>query len=152
MNTYCFHHSQQAYMQMRHDKKERQRQKDPNPDSIHPSVQTLSIPPPPAFHLNRPPSLTLERRLEWPLGLRGDAREVAALAVLPVNKRRVLGDAVVPDHDGALLPLDAHLEVGAVGEVVVQELEERFGLLLLEADDVAGDFLQGVSKCQVLSK
>lgn len=61
------------------------------------------------------------------------------LAVLPVNQRRVLRDAVVPDHDGAGLPLDARLEVGAVREVVVQELEEGVRLLLLEADDVAGD-------------
>lgn len=46
------------------------------------------------------------------------------LSVLPVDERRVLGHSVVPDDHGALLPLDAHLEVGSVGQVVVQELKK----------------------------
>lgn len=71
---------------------------------------------------------------------------MAPLPVLPVDQRRVLRDAVVPHHDRALLPLDARLEVGAVREVVVQELEQRVRLFLLEADDVAGDcVVRGVS-------
>lgn len=65
------------------------------------------------------------------------------LPVLPVDQRRVLRDAVVPDDNGALLPLDAGLEVGAEGEVVVQEFEQRVGFFFLEADNVAGDFGRG---------
>jgi len=83
--------------------------------------------------------LTLVRSLIRPLRLGGDSGQMPALAVLPVDESRVLGDAVVPDDDSALLPLDADLEVGAVGEVVVQELEDGVRLLLLEADDVTGD-------------
>jgi hypothetical protein len=64
---------------------------------------------------------------------------VPPLPVLPVDERRVLRHAVVPHHHGPLLPLDARLEVGAVREVVVQELEDCVRLLLFEADDVAGD-------------
>lgn len=62
-----------------------------------------------------------------------------ALTVRPVEDSRVLRDPVVPNHDGALLPLDACLEVGAVGQVVVQELEQRVGLFAFQADNVAGD-------------
>lgn len=58
------------------------------------------------------------------------------LPALPIHQGRVLRHAVVPDDDGALLPLDAGLEIGAVREMVVQELEERIRLLLLETDDV----------------
>jgi len=64
---------------------------------------------------------------------------MAALPVRPVDQRRVLRYTVVPDDDGALLPLDARLEVGAIREVVVQELEDRVRLFLFEAYNVAGD-------------
>lgn len=61
------------------------------------------------------------------------------LAALPVDQGAVLRDSVVPDDDGARLPLDAGLEVSAVGKVVVEELEQGVGLFLLEADDLTGD-------------
>ena len=61
------------------------------------------------------------------------------LPARPVNQRRVLRHAVIPDHNGARCPLDARLEVCSVREVVVQKLEERVGLFFLEADDVASD-------------
>lgn len=64
---------------------------------------------------------------------------MAALARLPVDDGRVLRDAVVPDDDSALLPLDAGLEVRPVRQVVVQEPEEHFRLLVLEADDAPRD-------------
>lgn len=57
-------------------------------------------------------------------------------AILPINQRRVRGDAVVPDDDGVGLPLDTAVQVLAVGQMVVQELEQVVALLLLEADDV----------------
>ena len=56
----------------------------------------------------------------------------------------MLRDAVVPNHDGAGLPLDAGLEVSALGEVGVEEVEEGVGLFLLEADDLAGDCTGGI--------
>ena len=83
--------------------------------------------------------LALKRCLKRPLGLRRDAGQVAALPVLPVDEGRVLRDAVVPHDDGALLPLDTRLEVAAKGEVVVQELEQRVRLFLLQAYNVARD-------------
>lgn len=78
-------------------------------------------------------------RLKRPLRLRRDARQMPPLPVLPVNQRRVLRHAIVPHHHRPLLPLDARLEVRAVREVVVQELEDRIRLLLLEPDNVAGN-------------
>lgn len=61
------------------------------------------------------------------------------VAALPVDEGRVLRDAVVPDHHGALLPLDAGLEVGAPRQVLVEELEEGVRLFVLQADDGPGD-------------
>lgn len=43
----------------------------------------------------------------------------------------MLSDSVIPDDNGAFFPLDAGLEVGAVGQVVVEELEDGVGLFLL---------------------
>ncbi len=63
----------------------------------------------------------------------------ALVGAVEVEQRRVLGDAVVPDNDGALVPLDARLEVGAQGQVAVEEVEQGVGLLLLEADDLTRD-------------
>jgi hypothetical protein len=62
-----------------------------------------------------------------------------SLARLPVDKGSVLNGSVVPDDDGLLLPLDAGVEVGAPGDVLVEEVEDGVGLFLLEADNVAGD-------------
>jgi hypothetical protein len=36
----------------------------------------------------------------------------------------MLRQSVVPDYDGSRFPLDSSLEVRAVGEVVIQELQE----------------------------
>ena len=80
-----------------------------------------------------------EWRLERPLSLRGDSRQVPPLARVPVRDRGVLGDSVIPHHDRILLPLDTHVEISTVREVVVQELQNDVGFLLLEADDVTGD-------------
>lgn len=51
----------------------------------------------------------------------------------------MLGDAVVPNDDSAALPLNAGLEVGTQGEVVVEELEQGVGLFFFEADNLASD-------------
>jgi len=64
---------------------------------------------------------------------------VPPLAGGPVDDGGVLRHAVVPDHDSALLPLDTNLEVGAPGEVVVEEVEDGIGFLLLEANNVTSD-------------
>lgn len=62
-----------------------------------------------------------------------------ALSVLPVNQRRVLSDSVIPHDHSPFGPLDAGLEVSAIGKMVVQELEDGVRLFLLEPDNVAGD-------------
>lgn len=76
-------------------------------------------------------TLALVRSLERTLGLRRDAGKMAPITRVPVNQRRMLRDAVVPNHDGALLPLDAGLEVGAPSDVLIQELEDDVRLFLL---------------------
>lgn len=85
-------------------------------------------------------------RLKRPLGLGRDACQVPPRTVVPVEQRRVLRDAVVPDDDGAGLPADADVEVGAEGDVVVEELEQRVGLLLLEALDLTRDLCKNRSQ------
>lgn len=52
----------------------------------------------------------------------------------------MLCNTIVPNDDGALLPLDPRLEVGSVGEVVVEEFEQGVRLLLLETNNVAGNW------------
>lgn len=83
--------------------------------------------------------LFLKRRFIWPLGLGRDPRQVPPLAVLPVHQRRVLRHPVVPHDDGALLPLDSGLEVGALAQVLVQEGEQGIRFFLLQADNIACD-------------
>ena len=56
----------------------------------------------------------------------------------------MLRHAVIPDDYGTLVPLDAGLEVSALGEVGVEEVEGGVGLFLLEADDLAGDCTGGI--------
>lgn len=46
---------------------------------------------------------------------------------------------VIPDHNRARRPLDAGLEVLALGNVVVQKVEQEVALLLLEAHDASAE-------------
>ena len=85
---------------------------------------------------DRDPSIS---QTAWPLGLGRDPRQVPPLAVLPVHQRRVLRHPVVPHDDGALLPLDSGLEVGALAQVLVQEGEQGIRFFLLQADNIACD-------------
>lgn len=55
----------------------------------------------------------------------------------------MLSDAVIPNYNSTLGPLHAGLEVGSVGEVVVQELEECIRLFLFQADNISGDYSIG---------
>jgi hypothetical protein len=75
-----------------------------------------------------------------PLGLRRDASEVPPLSALPVHQRRMTRLAVIPNNDRSFLPLDTRLEVGAVGDVVVQKFEQCIALFLLQPDDIASDW------------
>ena len=84
--------------------------------------------------------LTLEGRLVRPLSLRRDSGKMPSLATLPVHQRSVLHCSVVPGHDSTSSPLDSGVEVCAPGDVLVEEVEDGIGFLLLEADDVAGDY------------
>jgi hypothetical protein len=60
-------------------------------------------------------------------------------SVSPVNQRRMLSDAVIPHYNGAFLPPDSSMEVRAPRKVLVQELEQRVGLFLLEPFDLSGN-------------
>lgn len=91
-------------------------------------------------------TLTLKGGLIGPLSLGRDAGEMPSLARLPVDEGSVLDGSVVPDDDGLFLPLDAGVEVGAPGDVLVEEVEDGVGFLLFEADNVTGDW-----KCKCMS-
>lgn len=86
-------------------------------------------------------SLCCERSLIRALSLRRDTSQVPSLPILPVNNCAMLCDSVIPHNHRASLPLDADLEVSAVRQVVVKELEKRIRLLRLQADDAAGDYV-----------
>ena len=46
---------------------------------------------------------------------------------------------VVPDRNRVRLPVEARLEVGVLGELVEEELEDGVRLRLRDADDAAGE-------------
>lgn len=85
------------------------------------------------------PPLALEWRLVWPLCLGSNTGKVSPLAILPVNESAVLSDSVVPDDDGLILPLNTSLEVGTLRQMVVQELENGIGFLLLHSNNITSD-------------
>lgn len=93
-----------------------------------------------------------EGRLVRPLSLGRQSCEMATLARLPIDEGAVLSDSVVPDDDRLLIPLDAGLEVSAVREVIVEELEDGVGLLLLEADDLARELRVDVERLLARSR
>lgn len=80
-----------------------------------------------------------KRRLVRNLRLRRDSCKMAPLATLPVDQGAVLSNPVVPEDNGSGLPLHSDLEVGTVGQMVIEELQNRVRLLLLEADNLASD-------------
>lgn len=99
-----------------------------------------------------PKHLSLIRRLKRSLRLRGDARNMPSLAVPPVYQSRVLRHTVVPHDHCALLPLNAHVEIGAIGDVVVKELEQIVRFFLLQADDITRDCSPCVSEPRCLEE
>ena len=46
---------------------------------------------------------------------------------------------VVPDRNRVRLPVEARLEVGVLGELMEEELEDGVRLRLRDADDAAGE-------------
>lgn len=82
-------------------------------------------------------SLTLKRSLIRAFSLRRNAGKMPSLARLPVDNGSVLDNSVIPDDDRSLLPLDASVEVGAPGDVLVEKVEDGVRLFLLEADNAA---------------
>lgn len=81
-----------------------------------------------------------KRRLIRPLSLRRDSSQMPSLATLPVNNCTVLGDTIIPNNNSTGFPANASLDVCAVRQVVIQELENRVGLFLLQADNVTGNW------------
>lgn len=64
---------------------------------------------------------------------------MSTLTRLPVYQGCVLNESVIPDDDGALLPLDTNMEIGTPSDVLVQEIEDGVGLFLFEANDFASN-------------
>lgn len=85
-------------------------------------------------------TLTLERSFVRSLSLGCDSGKMPSLTRLPVHQGGVLDNSVIPDHDGTLSPLDTSVEVGSPGDVLVEEVEDGVGFLLLETDNLAGDW------------
>jgi hypothetical protein len=69
------------------------------------------------------------------LSLRRNPRQMPARAIIPVEQRTVRRDAVIPNHHRTRRPFDARLEVLTLCDVIVQEVEQKVRLLLLEAHD-----------------
>lgn len=53
----------------------------------------------------------------------------------------MLGNFVVLNDNGVFFLFDMGLEVGVVGEMVVEEFEEDVGFFFFEVDDVMGDWI-----------
>ena len=49
------------------------------------------------------------------------------------------GSSVVPDNHRSVLPSGSNVEVGALGNDLVQEVQDQIRLLLLETDNVSGE-------------
>lgn len=86
---------------------------------------------------SRPTSL--KRRLIRPLSLRRQPRKMPPLPILPVKNSTMRRNTVVPHNDRTGRPLHAHLQIGAEGDVVVEEFEEVVTFFFLETDDAAGE-------------
>jgi hypothetical protein len=57
-------------------------------------------------------------------------------AILPIDQRRMGGNSIIPNDDRVGLPLDAAVQILAVREMVIQELEQEVALFLLKPNDV----------------
>jgi hypothetical protein len=61
------------------------------------------------------------------------------LTILPVQNRGVCSDPIVPHNHRVLLPLQTSLQVRTKSDVLVQEIEQMVGLLLLEPYNTASE-------------
>lgn len=52
-----------------------------------------------------------------------------------ITNRRMRRNAIVPQTDRALFPLDADLDILGLGDVLEQQLEQGIGFLVFETDD-----------------
>ncbi|KAH8624337.1 Alpha-ketoglutarate-dependent sulfonate dioxygenase [Alternaria alternata] len=87
-----------------------------NKDSIHYRTLTLLI--------LKARSLTLfQSRLIRSLGLRRNPRQMPARAVIPIEQRTVRRNAIIPYHNSTRRPFNACLEVLALRDMIVQEVE-----------------------------
>lgn len=83
------------------------------------------------------------------LGLGSVSVGMSSSSVRPVEQSSVRGSSVVPDNHRAVFPSGSNVEVGALGDDLVQEVENQIRLLLLETDDVSGEL--GVDKYGLLA-
>lgn len=83
--------------------------------------------------------MSCERCLIRRLSLRRNSRQMSSRTIFPVQECRVRSHPVVPHDNCPRCPLDASLEVLALRNMVVQEVEEEVTLLFLVADDAAAE-------------
>ena len=80
---------------------------------------------------------------EWsfvrPFCLGCNPGQMTPLAGFPIDQGRVLRESIIPYHDRPKRPFDSGMEVGAVGDVFVEELEDRIRLFLLEPYNIPSD-------------
>jgi hypothetical protein len=61
------------------------------------------------------------------------------MTVHPIQDGGVTCDTIVPNHDGARLPLHSSMEIGSQSNVIEQKLEQEVAFLLLKADDSSSE-------------
>ena len=57
--------------------------------------------------------------------------------IIPIQERRVGSHTVIPHNDSSWRPLHPRLEILALGDVIVEEVEDEVALLLLVTNDPA---------------
>lgn len=79
--------------------------------------------------------------LERLLAQGAHACDVASLAVGPINQSGMSRVAIVPDDDGILLPLHAHMKVRSLSYMIKQKFEKHSTLLFLETHNLTGRYV-----------
>jgi hypothetical protein len=83
--------------------------------------------------LDRTPALI--RRLKRRLGLRRDPRQMPPRTRVPIQQRRMRSDAIIPHDHRTRRPLHPSLEILALRDVVVQEVEQEVAFLFFVPHD-----------------
>jgi hypothetical protein len=94
-------------------------------------------------------NLALKWSFERRLSLRRNSSKMPPRSIFPVKESGVGRNSVVPDHDCSWSPLHASLEILALREMVVQEVEKVVTLLLFVSYHASGEL--GVDEKSLLA-